>query len=152
MDENRVINLKKRIMKNVSVLLKGLSVVICLIALSSFVSAQDQKAAAAWKISAEFTAKKNPAKGDAASVNVGKNLYAKHCKSCHGGAGLGDGPKASSMKTKISSFKDAKFQAQVDGAIYYEIVKGRDEMPAFDKKVAEEDDRWALVNFVRSLK
>ena len=139
-------------MKNLSVLLKSLSVVAFLFALCSSVVAQDQKAASAWEIPAKYKTMKNALKGDAASVNVGKNLYAKHCKSCHGGTGLGDGPKASSMKTKITSFKDAKFQAQADGAIYYQIVVGRDEMPAFDKKVAEEDDRWALVNFVRSLK
>jgi mono/diheme cytochrome c family protein len=139
-------------MKNLSILLKSLSLMVCLVALSSFVSAQDQKPCAAWEIPAKYKAMKNTLKGDAASVNVGKNLYAKHCKSCHGGAGLGDGPKASSMKTKIGSFKDAKFQAQVDGALYYQIFVGRDEMPNFEKKLAEEDDRWALVNFVRSLK
>ncbi|MCX6229784.1 MAG: cytochrome c [Bacteroidia bacterium] len=139
-------------MKNFSILLKSLSLMMCLVAISSFVSAQDQKPGAAWEIPAKYKAMKNTLKGDAASVNVGKNLYAKHCKSCHGGAGLGDGPKASSMKTKIGSFKDAKFQSQVDGTLYYQIFVGRDEMPAFDKKLAEEDDRWALVNFVRSLK
>jgi len=139
-------------MKNLSILLKSLSLMVCLVTFSSFVSAQDQKPCAAWEIPAKYKAMKNTLKGDGASVNVGKNLYAKHCKSCHGGAGLGDGPKASSMKTKIGSFKDAKFQAQVDGALYYQIFVGRDEMPAFDKKLAEEDDRWALVNFVRSLK
>ena len=139
-------------MKNLSILFQSAGIVDCLIALCSFTAPQDQKAGAPWKVPANFNSMKNTLKGDVSSVNVGKNLYAKHCKSCHGGTGLGDGPKASSMKTKITSFKEGKFQAQTDGAIYYKIVQGRDEMPAFDKKVAEAEDRWALVNFIRSLK
>jgi mono/diheme cytochrome c family protein len=117
-----------------------------------FAVPQDQKASAAWDIPAKYQTMKNPLKGDAASVAVGKNLYAKHCKACHGSAGLGDGPKAGSMKTKIGSFKNAKFQAESDGGIYYQFVVGRNEMTPFDKKVTEEDDRWALVNYIRSLK
>ena len=128
--------------------------ILCMIALFAFVAPQDQKVAGAWTIPATNKAMKNPTKDSdkAASVNVGKMLYTKHCKSCHGGLGLGDGPKASSMKTKIGSFKDAKFQAETDGEIYYQTVMGRDEMTAFDKKITEEEDRWALVNFVRTLK
>jgi mono/diheme cytochrome c family protein len=138
--------------KNLSRLFWSTGIVFCLISLLAFIAPQDQKTGAAWAIPAKYKAMKNPSKGDAASANVGKMLYAKHCKSCHGGAGLGDGPKASSMKTKISSFKDAKFQAQTDGEIYFQTFVGRDEMAPFDKKVAEEDDRWAIVNFVRTLK
>jgi len=138
--------------KNLISLFLSLGGILCMIVLFAFVAPQDQKAASAWEIPAKFKAMKNPAKGDAASANVGKMLYAKHCKSCHGGVGLGDGPKASSMKTKINSFKDAKFQAQTDGEVYFQAIMGRDEMPAFDKKITEEEDRWAIVNFVRTLK
>jgi len=123
-----------------------------MIAFFSFVAPQDQKTAAAWVIPAKYKTMKNTVKGDAASVNVGKMLYAKHCKSCHGSMGLGDGPKASSMKTKIGSFKDAKFQSQTDGEIYYQTMIGRDEMTPFEKKITEEEDRWAIVNYVRTLK
>ncbi len=126
--------------------------ILCLIALFAFVAPQDQKAGAAWEIPAKYKAMKNPANGDVTSVNIGKMLYAKHCKSCHGGLGLGDGPKASGMKTKIGSFKNAKFQAQSDGVIYYQTIVGRDEMIAFDKKITDEEDRWAVVSFVRTLK
>ena len=135
-------------------LFKSASVVFCLIALFAFVAPQDQKTAGPWTIPATNKAMKNPTKeGDkAASANVGKMLYTKHCKACHGGLGLGDGPKASSMKTKIGSFKDAKFQAQTDGEIYYQTYIGRDEMTGLDKKVTEQEDRWAIVNFLRTLK
>ena len=140
--------------KTLSNLFWSASLVFCMIALFAFVAPQDQKVAGAWTIPATNKAMKNPTKDGekAASVNVGKMLYTKHCKSCHGGMGLGDGPKASSMKTKIGSFKDAKFQAQTDGEIYYQTFVGRDEMAGFDKKITENEDRWAIVNFVRTLK
>jgi mono/diheme cytochrome c family protein len=147
------LNLKNGIMKkNLIRLFWSTSSILCAIVLFAFVAPQDQKTAAAWVVPAKYKAMKNPTKGDAASANVGKMLYAKHCKSCHGGMGLGDGPKASSMKTKIGSFKDAKFQSQADGEIYYQTYVGRDEMTPFDKKIAEEEDRWAVVNFLRTLK
>ncbi len=138
--------------KNLSDLFAGVCVVLGMMVLFAFVAPQDQKAGAPWQIPAKYKAMKNPTKADAASTNVGKMLYAKHCKSCHGGTGLGDGPKGSSMKTKMTSFKDAKFQAQTDGEIYFQTYVGRDEMTPFDKKIADEEDRWAVVNFVRTLK
>ncbi len=127
-------------------------IIFSFIALFAFVVPQDQKAAAPWVIPANYKAMKNTFKGDAASEKVGKLLYAKHCKSCHGGVGEGDGPKAASMKTKIGSLKNAKFQAQTDGEIYYQSIIGRNEMPAFDKKILDEEDRWAIVNYIRTLK
>jgi len=138
--------------KNLNVLFLSMSVILGMIVLLAFTAPQDQKTKEPWQIPAKYKAMKNPHKADAASVNVGKLLYAKHCKSCHGGTGLGDGPKASSMKAKMESFKDAKFQAQTDGEIYYQTYVGKGEMVPFDKKIADEEDRWAVVNFLRTLK
>lgn len=133
-------------------LLGGIGVMAIAIVLFAFVAPQDQKVGAAWKIPAEYKTMKNPQKATPDLLNVGKMAYAKSCKSCHGGAGLGDGPKASSMKTKINSFKDAKFQAQTDGEIYFQSFIGRDDMPNFEKKIPELEDRWAIVNYIRTLK
>lgn len=138
--------------KNLIDLVWGVSIVFCFVAIFAFAVPQDQKAAAPWEVPAKYKTMKNAFKGDAASEKVGKLLYVKHCKSCHGNLGEGDGPKASSMKTKIGSFKNAKFQAQTDGEIYYQAIIGRDEMPAFDKKIVDEEDRWAIVNYIRTLK
>ena len=138
----------KKTLKN----LFGFAVVIMTsVVLFSFVAPQDQKVGAAWAVPAKYKSMANPLKGKGDADNVGKMLYAKHCKSCHGATGLGDGAKASSMKTKINSLKDGKFQAQSDGEVYYESFVGRDEMPNFEKKIPEED-RWALVNYIRTLK
>jgi mono/diheme cytochrome c family protein len=93
---------------------------------------------------------KNPTPGE--NVSIGKTLYAKHCKSCHGNAGLGDGPKAKMLKTSAGDFSSAKFQAQADGVLYYQSFVGRDEMPNYEKKILDEEDRWAVIDYLRSLK
>jgi len=89
---------------------------------------------------------------DASVIANGKDLWAKHCKSCHGSKGLGDGPKASSLKTFPGDFSAAAFQSSTDGELFYRTDKGRDEMPSYEKKIPEASDRWSLVAFMRSLK
>jgi hypothetical protein len=36
--------------------------------------------------------------------------------------------------------------------MFYKITEGRDDMPSFKKKIPEAEERWALVNFMRTLK
>lgn len=131
---------------------KLFSVLLLGVAMLSFFVPQDQKKGGPWDIPAKYKAMKNPVAGKADLLPVGKALWAKHCKSCHGNTGLGDGPKAASLKTFPGNFKDATFQAQSDGVIYYQAIIGRDEMPNFEGKIPEDEDRWALVNFIRTLK
>jgi mono/diheme cytochrome c family protein len=115
--------------------------------------AHAQKAGAAWVIPAKYKTMKSTIKAtDASVMTTGKELYNKHCKSCHGAKGLGDGPKSATLETIIPPFKDKKFQDQTDGDIYYQSFIGRDEMPNFEKKILDEGDRWAVVNFLRTLK
>ncbi len=104
-----------------------------------------------WNAPAASASKANPQKG-AESISNGKTLYAKHCQSCHGKTGLGDGTKASELKTEPGDFSKASFQSQSDGSIFYKISEGRDDMPSFKKKMTEANDIWDVVNFVRSLK
>jgi mono/diheme cytochrome c family protein len=114
--------------------------------------ASAQTAGGAWTIPAKYKSMKSTVKAGDASINtVGKELFAKHCKSCHGSKGLGDGPKSASLKTLVPSFATAKFKAQADGDVYFESFVGRDEMPNFEKKIADEADRWALVAYIKSL-
>jgi len=138
----------KRTLKN---LLGSAVVIMTSVVLFSFVAPQDQKAGAPWVIPANYKSMANPQKGKGDPESVGKLLFAKHCKSCHGAAGLGDGPKAGSMDVKIKSFKDGKFQAQSDGEIYFQSFVDRD-MKSFEKKIPAVEDRWAIVNYIRTLK
>ena len=57
--------------------------------------AMAQKAGGPWTIPAKYKSMKSTVKaGDASIATVGKDLYMKDCKSCHGAKGLGDGAKA----------------------------------------------------------
>ena len=114
--------------------------------------AMAQKAGGPWTVPAKYKSMKSTVKAGDPSINtVGKDLFAKHCKSCHGTKGMGDGPKSASLKTLVPSFADKKFKAQADGDIYYQSFVGRDEMPNFEKKILDEADRWALVNYIKGL-
>ena len=50
-----------------------------------------------WNITPAIKATKNPVPTSKESIADGKELYSKHCKSCHGSAGLGDGTRASTL-------------------------------------------------------
>jgi mono/diheme cytochrome c family protein len=106
-----------------------------------------------WPVPAKDKAAKSTVKmTDASVIATGKELWAKHCKSCHGSKGLGDGPKAAGLKTFSGDFSSAAFQAQTDGEIHYKTFKGRDEMPAYEKKIPDVADQWSLVAYMRTMK
>ena len=105
-----------------------------------------------WAVPDNYKKMKNPVPADATSISEGKALYSTHCKSCHGTKGLGDGNKAAQLKTDPGDFSKADFQSQSDGALYYKTTEGRDDMPSFKKKIPDADERWSVVNFMRTLK
>jgi mono/diheme cytochrome c family protein len=105
-----------------------------------------------WPVPDNFKSMKNNVPSNAESIAEGKELYATHCKSCHGSKGIGDGPKAAQLKTEPGDFSKADFQSQSDGSIFYKTSEGRDDMPNFKKKIPDADERWSLVNFIRTLK
>ncbi|MBI9033315.1 MAG: cytochrome c [Bacteroidales bacterium] len=132
-----------------SKLLGVLAVMAFCFTLVAFVP-QKQKPAE-WKVPAKYQKMTNSFADDASLVKVGKMLFSKHCKSCHGAKGLGDGPKAKQLETDCSDFSSVEFQAQKDGELYYKSFVGRDEMPNFEKKITEDEDRWAVINFMRTM-
>ncbi len=105
-----------------------------------------------WPVPDKDKNMRNPIASDAVSIKAGKTLYEEHCKSCHGTKGLGDGTKATNLKTEPGNFSTPEFQAQTDGALFYKTSVGRDEMKPFNKKIPDADDRWSLVNFMRTFK
>lgn len=116
-------------------------------------SVNSQTKAKAWPVPDKDKALKSTQKlTDAAVIANGKDLWAKHCKSCHGAKGLGDGPKGASLKTSPGDFSTAAFQASTDGEIFFRLNKGRVEMPAYEKKIPEANDRWSLVAYMRTFK
>jgi mono/diheme cytochrome c family protein len=101
-----------------------------------------------WPVPDNYKTMKNPVKFDQRAAAA---LYAKHCKSCHGMEGLGDGPKAAQLETPCGDFSTAAFQKQSDGTLFYKTLEGRDDMPSYKKKIPEEEDIWQLVHYMRTL-
>ena len=103
-----------------------------------------------WVVPEKYLNMKNPtdAKVD---LNIGKQLYSKHCKSCHGSEGYGDGPKAEDQDGDLGDFSTAEFQEQTDGSLFYKTTFGRDDMPEYVKKMPDDEDRWLVVNYMRTL-
>jgi len=117
----------------------------------SFSTAMQAQTAGGWNIPAKFKTTKNPVAVTKESVADGKDLFAKHCKSCHGPKGLGDGPKAATLDVSCSDFSTKKFQAMADGEIFFQVSEGKGKMPSFKKTIAEDNQRWAIVNYIRTL-
>ena len=103
-----------------------------------------------WNIPGKYKKMENPITANKENLAIAKQLYSKHCKSCHGKAGLGDGPKAAELDTPSGDFSTAKFQSQSDGVLFYQTTFGREDMPAYDKKISSDEDRWLIVHYMRS--
>ncbi|MBT8270365.1 MAG: cytochrome c, partial [Bacteroidia bacterium] len=72
-----------------------------------------------WVVPAKYEKMKNPYAGVNDADNLGRILYIKHCRSCHGSKGKGDGTKAKGLETAIRDFSGAEFKKQSDGSMYY---------------------------------
>ena len=105
-----------------------------------------------WDVPEAYAKKANPVKSDGESVQNGKALWSKHCASCHGKKGAGDGSKAAELETEMNDFAKDDVQKQSDGTLFYKILEGRKDMPTFKKKIQDEEDIWSLVNYSRTLK
>jgi mono/diheme cytochrome c family protein len=103
-----------------------------------------------WKAPARAARKKNPIATHVQSIAAGKVVYTTNCFSCHGPAGLGDGPAAKDLNPKPRNLSDPVIQSQSDGSIFWKITEGKKPMPTFDKLIPE-NDRWNVINYVRTL-
>jgi mono/diheme cytochrome c family protein len=93
-------------------------------------------------------------------LKKGRGLFVRHCVTCHGEQGRGDGPSArlharrSGYQPRDLSRSDVQ-TGLTDGEIFWKIgagwrPKGRIVMPGVGNEVSE-GDRWTLVLYVRSL-
>ena len=103
-----------------------------------------------WEVPEKYKNMKNEYAGEDED-GIGEELYAQHCKSCHGKEGFGDGTKAKELDTEMRDLSLEEVQGQTDGALFYKSIIGRDEMPNFEKKIRDDEDRWMVVNYLRTL-
>jgi mono/diheme cytochrome c family protein len=107
-------------------------------------------AQAPWTAPPAEKAKKSPIASSPKVVEQGKKLAQVNCVSCHGASGKGDGVAAAALNPKPADWTSAKIQSESDGELFWKITTGRGPMPPW--RHLPENDRWALVQYIRSLK
>jgi cytochrome c6 len=90
-----------------------------------------------------------PAAADSPSSEQATALYAKHCKSCHGDDGRGK--TKAGEKLDLKDLASAEVQAASDAQMRKLIAEGKGKMPAYAKKMSDEEIDL-LVAFVRKFK
>jgi len=111
-----------------------------------------------WTAPAAERDRTNPLPDSPEAQQKGRALYQRHCRSCHGDRGAGDGPAARTSKEVVPDLRDAARQQRLtDGEMLWKITTGRREgsdvvMPSMARTISREEDRWKLVLFVRTLR
>jgi hypothetical protein len=106
--------------------------------------------------------RRNPVVRSDIAIRSAHTLWEKHCETCHGVTGRGDGPKARLHEQRKGhaprNLTNPKVQENLtDGEIFWRISKGIIEegnrviMPKYEDKIPSETERWQLVLFVREL-
>lgn len=104
-----------------------------------------------WKVPAEAKSLQNPVPATAATLADAREQYANICQKCHGINGDGKIPPGATYfySTKPTNFTNARIVDKMsDGEIFWKMTNGRKPMPAFKKRLSDEQ-RWELVNLIR---
>ena len=103
-----------------------------------------------WTAPAAEKGKKSPLKPGNETVEKGKKVAQVNCVSCHGAGGKGDGAAAAALNPKPADWTSKRVQDESDGELFWKISNGRGAMPPW--KHLPDNDRWAVIGFIRSLK
>ena len=121
--------------------------VLAMVAISIVFAAMQNRE---WVVPEEAKKQTNPLQPSEAALRAAKEIYLDNCAQCHGETGKGDGPEAAQHDPRPANLQDAKHMDTVsDGELFYQISEGRQPMPAFKKRLTQEQ-RWQLVLLVRS--
>lgn len=93
----------------------------------------------------------NPIEADEASIARGSELFEIHCMMCHGQSAEGNGPIGPFLANKPANLTSPIVQSKSDGSIFLTITNGVEgKMPPLNENLLVQD-RWDLVNFIRTL-
>ena len=86
------------------------------------------------------------------SVAAGADLFAVHCNGCHGRSGHGDGPQAKGLALPPADLTEPHTALHTAGDIFWWLTHGKPPgvMSGLEDRLSE-DDRWDLINFLRTL-
>jgi mono/diheme cytochrome c family protein len=109
-----------------------------------------------WELPANADETKNSVTASAESIAKGKELYLErtkgNCMFCHGETGSGNEANLARLRRKPADLTNKeRMTAMTDGEVFWKISKGiTGIMPAGEKRMTEEE-RWHVVNYVRTL-
>jgi mono/diheme cytochrome c family protein len=94
---------------------------------------------------------KNPEPKTDETIDAGKKLYQRHCASCHGPNGKGDGGMALAGGTPSDLTDETWDYGSTDGEIFVVIRDGvSSDMLAYKDKLNEKQI-WQIVHYLRSI-
>lgn len=124
---------------------------VCVLALAAGLAfAGGALAQAPWVAPDAEKAKKSPLPADKKVIEQGEKIAKINCVSCHGAKGKGDGAAAVALNPKPADWTSARVQSESDGELFWKISNGRGPMPPW--KHLPDNDRWAIIQYIRSLK
>jgi len=109
-----------------------------------------------WELPEDADKTKNPTTATAESIAKGKELYMErtkgNCVFCHGDTGTGNEANLAKLRRKPADLTNKeRMTAMTDGEVFWKVSKGiQGIMPAGEKRMSEEE-RWHVVNYVRTL-
>ncbi|MFN0124877.1 MAG: c-type cytochrome [Blastocatellia bacterium] len=93
----------------------------------------------------------NPEPMNDTTTGEGKKLYARHCASCHGPQGKGDGSLALAGGTPSDLTDETWDYGSTDGEIFIAIREGVSaDMLSYKEKLSDKQI-WQLVRFIRGI-
>lgn len=94
---------------------------------------------------------KNPIPADVTSIEEGRKLYQRHCASCHGPTGKGDGSMALAGGTPANLTDETWDHGSSDGEVFVVIREGTSsDMEPYKDRLTDKQI-WQVVNYIRSL-
>jgi mono/diheme cytochrome c family protein len=110
-----------------------------------------------WELPEDADKTKNPVAATPESIAKGKELYLTqnkgNCIFCHGETGAGNEANLPRLRRKPADLTNKeRMTAMTDGELFWKITKGiTGIMPPGERRLPEAEDRWHVVNFVRTL-
>jgi len=80
----------------------------------------------------------------------GRVLYSKHCASCHGPSGAGDGAAGHDLDPQPTDLRDPEVTGKADVKLFRQITRGKAPMPSFGR-LMNDDERWTVAAYVKTL-
>ena len=109
-----------------------------------------------WELPADADKTKNPTPATPESIAKGKELYLErtkgNCIFCHGETGSGNEANLAKLRRKPADLSNKeRMTAMTDGELFWKVSKGiTGIMPPGEKRMTEEE-RWHVVNYIRTL-